>query len=87
MLGHRLLSKVIIQQAIYARVTRERTASIQTADERDEMLPAIARKTTEETHNRIKAMQELNRVTGRHSIKHTHDGRLTLEQILGESRK
>ncbi len=86
-LGSRLLGKVGIQQAIYKRVTREQEASIQTAKERDELLSAIARKTTEETHNRIKAMQELNRVTGRHSLKHVVEGHMTLADIIAGSRR
>ena len=36
---------------------------------------------------RIRAICELNKCGGRHSIKHVVEGRKTLEQILGESRK
>ena len=57
------------------------------AEERDRLLSAIARNEHVEPGVRIRAIVELNRCSGRHSVKHFHEGELTLEQVLGESRQ
>lgn len=82
----RLLAKANIRAAVSARAARETKASILTADERDEILSAIASGKADD-HARIRAISELNKSTGRHSMKSLHEGKLTLEQVLTESRK
>lgn len=87
-LGARLLTKVDIQRAVVQRTERKEARAILDADRRDAMLSNIAIR-TEHRHPKeaISAIKELNKCTGRHSIKHMHEGRLTLEQVLAESRK
>lgn len=85
-LGYRLLTKVHIQKAIATRGRAERKRNIADADERDEVLTAILRE-AKKLNTRIQAIKELNKCTGRHSIKHLHSGKVTLEQILGAARQ
>ncbi len=86
--GWKMLRKVEIQQAVVARVERTERAAILSADRRDEMLSAIAvRLQVKNAKEAISAIKELNKCTGRHSIKHLHEGKLTLEQVLTQSRK
>jgi len=82
----RLLTKAHIQAAIKARTETERKASIISADRRDEILSEIAEE-SEFILAKISAIKELNKCSGRHSIKHLHEGKLTLEQALEASRK
>jgi phage terminase small subunit len=82
----RLLGKARVRNVIEARTARASAASIATADERDRLLTSIMRMSTAELHARIRAISELNKCTGRHSMRHTIEGKLTLEQALGESR-
>lgn len=84
--GYKLLTKGDIQRALVARQAREVRRAVLTADERDAILSTIADGKARD-HDRIAAIKELNKCGGRHSIKHVIDGRLTLEQILTESRK
>ncbi len=86
-LAARLLTKVHIRSAVNARTHRATVASIASAEERDRLLSAIARNENVEPGVRIHAIAELNRCSGRHSVKHFHEGELTLEQVLGESRQ
>jgi phage terminase small subunit len=87
-LGARLFAKVHIRSAIEARVARETNAAILNAEERDVLLSSIARgELGADTRERIRAIAELNRCSGRHSVKQLHEGRLTLEQAIAASRK
>ncbi len=86
-LAARLLTKVHIRAAVNARANRDTRESIATAEERDQLLSAIARDANVEPGVRVRAIAELNRCTGRHSVKHLHEAGLTLEQVLGDSRK
>jgi phage terminase small subunit len=82
----RLLStNVHIQQAIASRRQRGLESAILDADATDRILSTIAQ-TSEDVHARIRAISELNKVRGRHSIKHVADGHVTLEMLLAESR-
>lgn len=83
----RLLTKAAIQRALVARVAKADAASIADADERDTILSSFARSGVEDTRDRIIAIAELNKCSGRHSIKHLVKGTLTLEQILTQSRE
>lgn len=85
-LGARLLTKVHLSRAIKARTARAEKLSILTADERDEWLSRIVRSHASEK-DKIAAIKELNKVSGRHSVNISMSGKVTLEQILGESRK
>lgn len=86
-LSARLLGKVWIQRAIATRTRQETKVSIAQADERDTILTEIARKASSGTKERISAIKELNKCSGRHSIKHMHEGKLTLEQAIAASRQ
>jgi hypothetical protein len=77
-LATRLLTKAHIRVAVNERTYRATADSIASAEERDRMLTAIARNTTAEPSVRIRAIAELNRCTGRHSLRHFHSGELTL---------
>ncbi|MDO8679143.1 MAG: terminase small subunit [Acidobacteriota bacterium] len=84
-LGYRLLRKVKIQRALVARQHRQIKASILTAERRDELLSAIAQRG--EDSARIRAIAELNKCSGRHSIKHVTDVTETLADIIAGSRE
>ena len=87
-LGARLLAKVHIRQAVHARAARETETAILNAEQRDALLSSIARgELGADTRERIRAISELNRCSGRHAVKHLHGGRLTLEQAIAQSRK
>lgn len=81
----RLLRKASVASVIQARATRATQASILTAEERDTRLSEIA--LAHDDAIAVAAIRELNKCSGRHSIKHVVDGKLTLEQIIMESRK
>lgn len=83
----RLLARANIQAAIAGRVERREQAAIATADERDQILSAIARDDQAEFSDRIRAICELNKCTGRHSVQLLHKGRLTLEEAIAASRR
>ena len=86
-LGTRLLAKVAIGRAIAQRTNSEKRSAILTADERDEILSTIAKLQAHGVKDRIRAISELNKCTGRHSVKHLHEGKLTLEEVIAESRQ
>jgi len=85
----RLLKNAKVRKAIDARQERRTGKAILSADERDQMLTDIAKLTWSSSDKMIaiRAIAELNKCSGRHSIKHVLDGRLTLEQALTQSRK
>ena len=83
----RLLKKANVAAAIKARQERKTTKAILDADARDQLLSDIASNKNNEVRDRIRAIGELNKCSGRHSVKHMHEGTLTLEQILADSRK
>ena len=82
----RLLGKVGVQRAIAARAQRQEAKTIADAMERDRTLSAIARDTSADAHDRIAAIREMNKCSGRHSIKHVLDVTETLSQIIAASR-
>lgn len=84
--GSRLLSKTKVKAALAARLQKAEAKGIATAEERDLRLSEILRMTDAELGHVIAAVRELNKCTGRHSITHNVQGKLTLEQALGESR-
>jgi phage terminase small subunit len=84
--GSRLLSKAAIRKQITQREQNRDKEAIADADERDELLSQIARSSLVPIKDRIRAVAELNKVSGRHSMTHVLKGRLTLEQALGASR-
>lgn len=83
----RLLGKVSIQRAIAGRVKVLESRGILNAEQRDTILSDIARAQYQDVHARIRAISELNKSTGRHSMKFLHEGKLTLEQVLQQSRE
>lgn len=87
-LANRLLKKVEVQRAIAGRVQKREQTSILTAQERDEMLSRIARREEEvKPFAAQKAVAELNKCEGRHSMKLIHAGKLTLEQAIEKARE
>jgi phage terminase small subunit len=83
----RLLGKASIRQQVNARQNARTASEIADADERDRVLTEILRKAGVPALVRISAVKELNKCTGRHSMRHLHEGKLTLEQALAASRK
>lgn len=80
-----LLRKPNIRQEVDRRQEKRTTKEIADADERDRILSKLARKNIS-AKDRIAAIKELNKCTGRHSMKHLHEGKLTLEQAIAASR-
>lgn len=85
--GSELVRKSKIKTAITEVLEAKADQAIADADERDRTLSNIIRNPLVETSLRISAIKELNKCSGRHSMKHQHEGKLTLEQLLGESRQ
>lgn len=85
--GSKLLRKVHVRAAIDERVQKEDRAAILSAEERDKLLAGIAKNELEDSAVRVRAVSELNKCDGRHSMRHVHEGKLTLEQVLGQSRE
>lgn len=81
----RMLAKAGVRAVIADRVARQTAHAILTADQRDARLSEIALLADHTVA--VAAIRELNKCGGRHSIKHVIDGRLTLEQVIMESRK
>jgi hypothetical protein len=84
----RLLStNVHIHKAIARRVKTLEAHGVASAIERDTILSMFARDPRVDVRDRIRAIAELNKCTGRHSTRHLHEGRLTLEELLEQSRE
>lgn len=83
----RLLSKANVAAELQIRLEAREEEERAGAQERDRLLSAIARNIGEETFDRISAIKELNKVDGRHAIRHSSEGRVTLEQALMASRR
>ena len=85
--GSRLLTRANVRAAIDQHLTRDARSQVLAADERDILLSQIARSTAVPAAERIRAISELNKCTGRHAVRHLQPGRITLEQALEASRK
>lgn len=85
--ANELLRKPKIKAAIRAREAARTTQEIADANERDAALTQILRSLKVPAIVRISAVKELNKCTGRHSIKHLHEGKLTLAEAVAASRK
>lgn len=83
----KLIRNPKIVAAIQKLQAKQESAAIADAHERDTMLSAVARNTFLSPLERIAAIKELNKVTGRHSVTHLHKGTVTLEQVIAESRR
>lgn len=84
-LGVRLLGKVKIRALVQAREKKLEVKEILTADQRDKRLSQIASQSKEDAHV-ISAIKELNKCSGRHSIKHVLDVTEKLSDIIAASR-
>lgn len=84
--GSRLLTKANVRRAMDEHLARDSRADVLAADERDILLSQIARSTSVPVHERIRAISELNKCTGRHSIRHLQPRRMTLEEAMEASR-
>lgn len=82
----RLLGKASIRQEVETRTVKREDRAIADAEERDKILSKLARRNIS-AKDRIAAIKELNKCTGRHSMKHLVEGKLTLEQAIAASRK
>jgi len=85
--GQRLLTRDHVRASIAAVQDQRDAKEIADAVEIDRLLTLLMRSGLASWSERLRAMNELNRVQGRHSIHVTHSGKLTLEQILAESRE
>lgn len=83
----RLLTRANIQAALAARICQQEATGFATAVERDEVLTRILRDSNVSAGDRIRAIAEMNKCEGRHSMAHKVTGRLTLEEALGMSRE
>lgn len=82
----RLSSKDHIRKALEHREKQRAAQDIGDADARDRVLWSIASDEHAAARDRIRAIVELNKCSGRHSVTLHHKGR-TLEEILAESRQ
>lgn len=84
--GSQLLKKVNVQAELQARIRASEQREKADAEERDRILSAFARDVAADKDVRISAIKELNKVDGRHTVRHQIEGRVTLEQALTASR-
>ncbi len=85
--GSRLLTKANVQQAIKGRAAAVTKKSILTAEQRDEYLSRVALHPDVPWATQVSAIKELNKCSGRHSIKHVLDVTETLADIIAGSRR
>ena len=83
----RLLTRANVRAAIEKRQAKREEAAIADANERDRIATLAARDGQAEWRDRLKAISELNKCDGRHSMSVKHSGKITLEEILTESRQ
>jgi phage terminase small subunit len=83
----RLLTKANIAGAVARYEKKRETRSIANATERDEIFSSILRDEEADLHARISAGKELNKCSGRHSMKHVLDVTKNLADLVAESRK
>jgi phage terminase small subunit len=83
--ANRLLNRVHVQQAIRRAQERRLKAAIATNDEIDATLSLLLRHKSPVV--RVMAARELNKVRGRHSTRHIHEGSITLEDAVAASRR
>lgn len=81
----RLLRKPTVKAELESRVERRDAQAILDADARDALLSKFALKSGARLQDRISAVKELNKVSGRHSITLHHKGKLTLEEALEQA--
>lgn len=84
--GSRLLTFVDVKAAVAKRVQKAEEKGIANAEERDLRLSQILRMTDAELGHVIAAIRELNKCSGRHSIKHVLDVTEKLADIIAASR-
>jgi hypothetical protein len=84
--GTRLLSKALIRAAIDKRLAKAETRAILTAEERDTLLSRMAKNPTIPPSVQVSAVKELNKCSGRHSIRHVLDVTEKLSDIIAGSR-
>lgn len=83
----RLLSNAMVQEALKARQKVETKRSILTAEQRDEHLSTLALSAAVPAATQVSAIKELNKCSGRHSIKHVLDVTEKLSDIIAASRR
>lgn len=81
----RLLTKANVRAELQARIRASEQLEKADAEERDRILTALARDLSESSLNRIIAIKELNKVDGRHTVRHQIEGKVTLEHALTAS--
>jgi phage terminase small subunit len=87
-MGSRTLRKVNVAAALAKLAKRDEQKAERARlshARRDEILEDIALDPTAPAKDRRGAIAELNRVDGRHSVRHVHEGTLSLEDVLGKS--
>lgn len=81
-----LLRKPKIQKALEKLLKKRESEAVADAEERDRVLSLILRQTTQSARDRIAAIKELNKCSGRHSIKHVMDVTEKLSDLVAGSR-
>lgn len=84
-IASRLLRKVNIKAALRAAVEKAEQREKADAEERDRICSAFARDLFGDKLTRLAAIKELNKVDGRHTIRHQIEGKATLEMVLAAS--
>lgn len=84
--GSEILTFPDVKLAIAQRLVKAENRSIATADERDRRLSEIMRMRTAELGHVISAIKELNKCSGRHSIRVNLDVTEKLADIIAASR-
>jgi len=82
----RLLSHVMVQQALKDRQKVETKRSVLTAEQRDEHLSKLALSREVQPATQVSAIKELNKCSGRHSIRVNLDVTEKLADIIAASR-
>jgi phage terminase small subunit len=85
-MGSQLLTFIDVRKAIEGRVKRTERKAILTAEQRDARLSMLALSPAVPAATQVAAIKELNKCSGRHSIKHVLDVTETLSDIITASR-
>lgn len=81
----RLLTRANVQAELRTRILASERLEKADADERDRILTGFARDAKTHKDVRISAIKELNKVDGRHTMRHQIEGKVTIEHALTAS--
>lgn len=83
----RLLAKANISAELSKAIAGDAKTERAGAEERDRLCSAFVRDPKLPVADRLSALKELNKVDGRHTVRHQIEGKVTLEQALAASRE